>query len=184
MTKRRKILLTLIVALFVANLAYLYAKTRPLEPIAVIDFSGNHTVAIWDDPASIKNAIYLRSDGKWSLWSDRVVNPVDAADLTIPNTDSPHYWVWVNARLPMTFGHFLESIRSLAKRGVCNSVIMADTEVSGRKWRERSVLTLDQYSERTGRPLQKCRTSRAIDKRYDKAEAVYRLTKQRPAPMM
>lgn len=163
------------------DLAYLYAKTRPPEPDMVFDFNGNYTVAGWDDPAEIKNAIYLRSDGLWTLKSGKVVNPINVADLTIPNIDSPDYWVWVNSHQQITAGYAVKSVRSLAKLGVCNLVVLGKTEPSRDAFPSSSVLTLDMWSDRPGNPLQKCKTSPAITKRYDVAAAEYKRTNKRPS---
>jgi hypothetical protein len=151
--RRRKLLFVLFFGVLAIDLAYLYAKTRPPEPEMVFDFDGNYTVAGWNDPAEIKNAIYLRSDGRWTLKSGKVVNPINVADLTIPNIDSPDYQVWVNSRQPITAGYTVKAVRSLAKLGVCNFVILAETEPSREPVPSSSVLTLDLWSDRQGSPL-------------------------------
>lgn len=179
MSKRRKILLTLLVALFAADLTYFYVKTRPIEPIAVFDFVGNYTTASWEDPSSVKNAIYLQSDGKWTLKDGQKVNPMDMADLTIPNTDSPDYWVWINSRRPITFGYALSATQSLAKLGICNFVFLEAEHALSDEWFESPVLTLDLYSMGAKIPLQKCQTSSALNKRYKLAAAEYRRTRIR-----
>jgi hypothetical protein len=168
-------------ALIALNLIYIYANTRPNKPILVFDFGGNLTSAIWNNVGEVRNAIHLRADGRWSLQNGQIVNPVNVTDLTIPNIDSPSYWVLVNSDSFPSSAEVVKAIQSLANLGVCNSVIMNSASSTKNGEHEESVLTLDYYSDGTGKALKKCQTSAVIEQRYDKANVEYERTKKRAA---
>lgn len=180
MSKRRKLLFALLVPLLAIDGIYLFVKTRPVKPMMTFEFTGSGTSALWDDIASVKNAIFLGSNGRWTLRNGEEVDPIDAVDLTIPNTDSPDYWAKVNSLHPITFGYAIKAAQSLAKLGVCNFVFLANSNSNRTSLSEAPVLELDYYSDADEKQSQKCRTSKVIADRCELATARYKRTGEFP----
>jgi hypothetical protein len=181
LNKLRKFLIALALILVTANVGFIYVKTRPMKPDVIFDFTGNYAVESWDTSALISNAIYLQSGGQWTLRNGNEVDPVKAASLTIPNIDSPEYWVLVDAPQAFTFGYAIEALRSLAKLGICNVVFLANSRPEEEGMQSSSVLSLDGISEANSKPMKKCQDSELIEQRYNNAAAEYERTRKRPA---
>ncbi len=180
MSDWRKYLMMAALILIVANLGFIYVKTRPPKPDVIFDFTGNYTVQSWDPSNPISKAIYFRSDGQWTLRNGIKVDPVKAASLTIPNVDGPEYWVHVYSKQDITFGYGIEALRSLAKLDICNVVFLVNSGPEKEQLQSSSVLSVDSISEAKGKPIKKCHDSKLIKQRYANATAAYELKTKVP----
>lgn len=162
--------------LTLANLVFFYIKTRPKPPDVILEQS---LVSVrLEKPDSIVPSVYLDKDHQWrsrdgtSVKLPRTVWPV------FGNIDGPSHWILVEQGKRWTLPDVLLTIRSAARDGVCNLVIV-DREMGNHnnpkdERPDLPVLTVAEYSPKAGEPLQRCVSDPIIAKRYLEAEKDYR----------
>jgi hypothetical protein len=170
-----------VLALALANMAFFYFKTRPKPPEIVLEQTLSWLY--FEDPADFKNAVHLDSSHQWRNRNGEKANLVLLADLAVPNIDGPEYSISVEQRNRWTIGDMIENVRSAAKEGICNLVIL-DKEMRGHekpksKFAEVPYLTVTDFSSQQGGPLKPCLTDAALDQRIARAIEKYEKRQQK-----
>jgi hypothetical protein len=177
----RKYLVFIASALLVANAAFLYVKTRPQKPAVIMEAS-----PMWvrsDEPESKWDAVHIDKEGQWRTQEGNRANLALITPLTIPNSDSPSYWIYVEQQERWTLAHVLATIRAAAKEGICNLVVV-DREMAGQinpndNQLDLPVLTVAEYSKEAGGALQPCVADPRIAQRYEVAQQEYRRSRRK-----
>lgn len=163
----RKYLLWIVLALGLADAAFLYFATRPRLPEVVLD--GFATSVILDGPGEIGISVYLDEKRQWRTPDGKLADLAFLVELTIPNIDGPDYSIMVEQPKRWTFGDALTAIRSAARDGVCNIIIvdreMTITRRSDSNRVEVPFLEIAEFSQSTNEPLKPCLTDPIIERR-------------------
>jgi biopolymer transport protein ExbD len=171
----RKHILLIVLALLLANVVFFYVKTRPKPPDVVLQQS--LTWILWDKADRPENPVHLDKKGQWRIQDGKLANLASLAELTIPNIDSPNYWITVEQQKQWTLGDVVKTIRAASTKGICNLAVldreMLSVDHPNVDRAEVPVLTVAKYSKYEGGPLTPCVTDPVINRRYVRAEKEY-----------
>jgi hypothetical protein len=171
----RKHLLWIVLALGLANVAFLYFATRPKLPEVVLE--GSQGSLILDGAGEIGIFVYLDEKRQWRTPDGKLADLAFLVELTIPNIDGPDYSISVEQPKRWTFGDALAAIRSAARDGVCNIIIidreMISTRLSDSNRVEVPLLEIAEFSQSTNGPLKPCLTDPIIKRRLANASQGY-----------